>query len=177
MGNTVLLVVDVQTSMVENHPYNESNVLSNIKTLISLCREKCVEVIYVRHDGGIGDELERGTDGWQIWKDIEPLSSEQIFDKRFNSAFRGTGLAAYLDSRKIQRIILAGLQTEYCIDTTCKVAFEYGYEVLIPEESTSTYDNEYFSGEKIVKYYTQKIWKDRFAQIIPMEELKSTILL
>lgn len=176
MKNSVLLVVDVQQSMVENHPYNESNVLSNIKALISLCRENGVEVIYVRHDGGTGDELERGSDGWQIWKDIEPHASEKIFDKCFNSAFRGTGLAAYLDSKKIQRIILAGLQTEYCIDTTCKVAFEYGYEVLIPEESTSTYDNEYFSGEKIVEYYTHKIWKDRFAEIISMEELKTAVI-
>lgn len=176
MKNTVLLVVDVQTAMVEDHPYNEADVLSNIASLISLCRQNGVEVVYVRHDGGPGDSLEKGSDGWQIWQGIEPLPTEKIFDKTFNSAFRGTGLAAYLDGKNIKRIILVGLQTEYCIDTTCKVAFEYGYEVIIPEETTSTYDNFHFSGEKLSAYYTEKIWKDRFAEIISMEELKATVI-
>lgn len=177
MKNTVLLVVDVQTAMVEDHPYNETSVLSNIAALISLCREKGVEVIYVRHDGGPGDVLERNSAGWQIWKAIEPSATEKIFEKSFNSAFRGTGLAAYLDGKNIKRIILVGLQTEYCIDTTCKVAFEYGYEVMIPEETTSTYDNPQFSGEKLSAYYTEKIWKDRYARIISIEDLKSTVIL
>ena len=176
MKDTALLVVDVQTAMIEDHPYNEATVLSNIAALISFCRENGLEVIYVRHDGGPGDALERDTDGWQIWPGIAPLAAEKIFDKSFNSAFRGTGLASYLDGKNIKRIILVGLQTEYCIDTTCKVAFEYGYKVLIPEETTSTYDNPSFSGEKLSAYYTEKIWKDRYAEIISMDELKSTVI-
>ena len=73
MKNTALLVVDVKTAMVEDHPYNETSVLSNIVTLISLCRKKGLEVIYVRHDGGPGDSLEQGSAGWQIWSGIEPM--------------------------------------------------------------------------------------------------------
>lgn len=175
MQNTVLLVVDVQTSMIENHPYNEDILLSNINTVISLCRENNIEVIYVRHDGGIGDELECGTAGWQIYKAIAPLDGDKIFDKNLNSAFRGTGLKEYLDSRNTKGIILTGLQTEYCIDTTCKVAFEYGYEVVIPEETTSTYDNFYLSGEALSEYYVKKIWDGRFARIVSMEELNQYV--
>jgi len=175
MENTVLLVVDVQTSMIEKHPYREEILLTNINTVISLCRENNIEVIYVRHDGGIGDELERGTEGWQIYKAIAPLDGDRIFDKNFNSAFRNTGLKEYLDSRNIKKIILTGLQTEYCIDTTCKVAFEYGYEVVIPEETTSTYDNSYLSGEALSEYYVRKIWDGRFAGIVSVEELNQYV--
>ena len=175
MKNLVLLVVDVQTAMVLNHPYNEEKVLSNIALLITLCRRLGLEVVYVRHDGGIGDELEYGSDGWQIDTSITPLEGEKIFDKKFNSAFRETGLKEYLDSRGAEKIILTGLQTEYCIDATCKVAFEYGFKIMIPEDATSTYDNQYLSGKETSVYYTEKIWKGRFAEIISMEELNSII--
>lgn len=175
MKNTVLLVVDVQTAMIKDHPYNEAEILTNITSILSLCRQNGVEVIYVRHDGGPGDELECGCDGWQIWQGIAPLPSEKIFDKNFNSAFRRTGLKEYLDTKNIKRIILVGLQTEYCIDATCKVAFEYGYEVIIPENTTSTYDNSFLTADKLSEYYTQKIWKGRYAEILGLEELESAV--
>ena len=112
---------------MQKRPYNDEQVILNIKHLISYCRNKCIEVIYVRHDDGAGSELERNTDGWQIYSEIAPQIDDMIFDKKYNSAFLHTGLKEYLDSKKTRNIILVGLQTEYCIDATCKAAFEYDY--------------------------------------------------
>ena len=67
MSNSVLLVVDVQTALIKEHPYNEKNVIGNIKKLISIARDSNIEVLYVRHNDGRGEELEYGTDGWQIY--------------------------------------------------------------------------------------------------------------
>jgi nicotinamidase-related amidase len=70
MSNSVLLVVDVQTALIEGHPYNEQNVVLNIKRLISAARDNGKEVIYVRHDDGKGGELEYGNDefyNYTIW--------------------------------------------------------------------------------------------------------------
>ena len=61
--------------------------------------------------------------------------------------------------------------TEYCIDATCKIAFELGYEVIIPRATTTTFDNEFFSGESSVKYYEQKIWNNRYAKVISIAEV------
>jgi nicotinamidase-related amidase len=171
MNNTVLLVVDVQKVLIDEHPYNEQKVIENIKKLISFAREKDIEVVYVRHDDGIGTELEAGSDGWQIYEAISPTTTEKIFDKQYNSAFLNTGLKEYLDSKEIKTIILTGLQTEYCIDTTCKCAFEYGYKIIIPEETNSTYDNDYLSGEKLYQYYNFNIWNKRFAKVLPVIEV------
>lgn len=53
------------------------------------CRRAGIPVIYVRHDGGKGDELERGTDGGKLTRRLPPQPGEVIFDKQYNSAFLG----------------------------------------------------------------------------------------
>lgn len=171
MSNTVLLVVDVQTALIEGHPYNERNVVDNIKRLISAARDNGKEVIYVRHDDGKGEELEYGNAGWQIYYELTPYNNEKLFDKRYNSAFLKTGLKEYLDSRGIDTIILVGLQTEYCIDTTCKCAFEYGYKIIIPEETNTTFDNRYLSGKDLYEFYNYTIWNKRFASVLSVEQV------
>ncbi len=172
MNNVVLLVVDVQTALVQSHPYNEQAVIRNIKRLIADCRAKGIEVIYIRHDGGVGDELERGTGTWQVYSEIAPEKEDKIFEKEYNSAFLHTGLKDYLDSKKIKNIILVGMQTEYCIDATCKAALEHGYQVIIPEETNTTFGNEYLTGEQLYNYYNFKIWNNRFARVLPIQELE-----
>jgi nicotinamidase-related amidase len=175
MENAVLLVVDVQTCMMKEHPYNEQRVITNIQKLLRTARERGLEVVYVRHDDGVGSDLERGSEGWQIFTEIAPIGDEKIFDKYFNSAFLKTGLREYLSERKVETIILVGLQTEYCIDTTCKAAFEHGFQILIPEETNSTFDNEFLSAEKLYEYYNYKIWNKRFAKVLPIEEVIALI--
>ena len=171
MSKSVLMVVDVQTGLIKKHPYNEQKVIDNIKELISIARDNKKEVLYIRHDDGKGEELEYGTDGWQIYADVVPNKSEQIFEKQYNSAFYKTELRRYLESKDIDTIILVGLQTEYCIDATCKSAFDYGYKVIIPEETNTTFNNEYLSGDKLYEFYNYKIWNKRFANVISVEDV------
>ncbi|MBP1555735.1 MAG: isochorismatase family protein [Oscillospiraceae bacterium] len=59
-----------------------------------------------------------------------------------------------------RRLMIAGLQTNYCIDATVKSAFERGYEVIIPEGSNSTFDNNYMTGETTVRYYNEDVWEE-----------------
>lgn len=171
MNNIVLLVVDVQNALIKSHPYNEEIVIENIKNLIIASRDNNIEVIYVRHDDGKGTELEQNTDGWKIYDDIAPNSSERIFEKQYNSAFFKTELRKHLESKGVDTIILVGLQTEYCIDATCKSAFDYGYKIIIPEETNTTFDNEYLTGEKIYEFYNKKIWNNRFASVIALKNV------
>ena len=176
MSNIILLVVDVQNSLVKAHPYNEKRVIDNIRQLILTARDHKKEVIYVRHDDGKDTELEQGTVGWQICEDIAPNSSELIIEKQYNSAFHKTGLREYLESKTVDTIILVGLQTEYCIDATCKSAFDYGYKIIIPEETNSTFDNEYLSGERLYEFYNYKIWNNRFARLLSIGEVSKVLL-
>lgn len=171
MSNIVLMVVDCQNALIKGHPYNEERVIENIKKLILAARNNSKEVLYVCHDDGKGTELEHGTDGWKIYDDIEPNSRELIFEKQYNSAFHKTKLREYLESKKVDTIILVGLQTEYCIDATCKSAFDYEYKIIMPKETNTTFDNEYLSGEKLYEFYNYKIWNNRFASVLSMDDV------
>ncbi|MEG0295228.1 MAG: cysteine hydrolase family protein [Clostridium sp.] len=171
MSKMALVIVDCQRGLIDSNPYKKEETVKNIKDLIAASRDKNIEVIYVRHDGGEGDDLEMGTDNWQIYKDIEPKFGDMIFEKSYNSAFRETGLKAYLDSKKIKKLILVGLQTEYCFDTTCKVAFEYGYEIIVPEDANTTFDCGDIHAKDIHEYYNHKIWKSRFANVIETKDV------
>lgn len=169
--STVLLVVDVQRALVEGHPFREREWLELLKGVVGKAREQGVEVVYVRHDGGSGDELAYGAEGWQIYGEVGPLAGERVFDKRFNSAFKDTGLDEWLREKGIRSIVLVGMQTEYCIDATCKGAFERGYEVVIPEGGTTTFNNEVLGARTLVDYFERKMWNGRYAAVKTAEEV------
>lgn len=171
MKNTILLIVDMQTGLIKKHPYNELTVIHNIKELQDSCRKHNIEVIHVRHDDGYNGLLEKNTSNWQIYKELLPINGEKIFDKEYNSAFKNTGLKEYLDTKKITTIILVGMQSEFCIDATCRIAYEYDYKVIIPSETTTTFFNDFLSGQEASQYYEKKIWNDRFASVLPIEEV------
>ncbi|MBB6715264.1 cysteine hydrolase family protein [Clostridium gasigenes] len=172
MGKTALLVVDVQNALVLGEPYNREEVIGNIKKLVQISRENEVEVIYIQHSDEIGGELEPNCDGWQIYKEVAPISGEKVINKNYNSAFRNTTLKKYLDSRGINKLIITGMQTEYCIDTTVKVAFEYGFKLIIPEETNTTFNNGKMLAKDLYEYYNFNIFKNRFSIV---ESVDNTI--
>lgn len=165
----------MQAALLARHPAGKEMLISTIQQLLTLFRERQLPVIFIRHDGGRGDELEQGSDGWQIAQEVAPLAEEKIVDKRFNSAFRQTGLRDYLEVGGIRRLILCGMQTEYCVDVTCKVAFEYGYSVSIPRGGTATFDNEFSEGCALTAYYEEQIWHGRYAQVMDLPQLLAEI--
>lgn len=175
MKYDAMIVIDIQTALIEAHPYHEDIVLGNIKKVIAACRTNHVPVIYVRHDGGVGDELEKGCPGWEIYKDIAPQRGEKVIDKKFNSIFRQTGLHEYLQSAGVKNLILCGMQTEYCFDVSCKVAFEKEYQVTVPKDSTTTFDTELASAKDLTEYFEEKIWNHRYASVLPIEEIISCL--
>ena len=144
-----------------------------MKTLIAAAREHHVEVIFVRHDDGVGEELTKGTEGFEIYEEFSPLPGEKIFDKTVNSPFRETGLQTYLKEKGIKTVVAVGLQTDFCMDATIKCGFEHGFQMIVPENSNSTVDNPFMTAEQSDKFYNEFMWKNRYAESISVEEAMS----
>lgn len=166
----VLLVIDTQNLITNQDLYNFNGFETAVKTLISAARENGIEVIYVRHDDGAGAELTKGTSGFEIYEGFSPQPGEKIFDKTVNSSFKGTGLLEYLTEKSVQAVVVAGLQTDYCIDATIKCGFEHGFKMIVPENANSTFNNAFMTGEQSYKYYNEFMWKGRYAECISVEE-------
>lgn len=174
MENTALLVVDVQTALIESGPFRAMETVGNILDLIESARVSGAEIIYIRHDSGKAG-FTAGCSGHEIHKAVAPKAGERIFDKRFNSAFLDTGLHGHLQDKGIKNIILAGLRTEYCVDATCKAAFERGYLVYVPKGAHTTFDNGPFTAAQLITFYEERIWNNRFAKVLFHDELRTIL--
>ncbi len=170
MKDTALIVVDVQQALIDGHPYREKELLEEIGALIGRARAAGTEVVFVRHNEDDQGGLFPGSPAWQVHAAVAPMAGEKVVDKRFSSVFKDTGLDEYLKGRGIGVLVVAGMQTEYCIDATIKSAFERGYKVIMPEGGSTTYDNDLASAEKLVRYYERTMWDGDYADVIALNE-------
>ena len=170
MKKPALIVIDVQNALAEGHPFEFDIVLSNIQSLLRVARAQGMEVIFVQHTEAAGSEFAAHTHGWELVSELVPLPSEYVMSKNYHSAFRQTALDRYLSTKHIQQLILVGMQTEYCIDASIKVAFELGYEVLVPEKTNTTFDNALLSAKQLYDHYHNYVWNHSFAEVISLSE-------
>lgn len=166
----VLLVIDAQKEITNERLYKFHEFVFTVKLLIEASRENGVEVIFVRHDDGAGTPMTKGLDGFELYEEFAPERDEKIFDKRVNSPFKDTGLAEYLSSKNETEIIVAGLQTDYCIDAAVKCGFERGYKIIVPRYANTTFDNRFMTAEKSCEYYNDFMWNGRYAECISAED-------
>ena len=165
-----LIVIDIQEGLVKENPFDTKNFIINTKAIIQHFRDQNIEVIFIRHseDEGL---LAMGSDNWQVYHELKPQENEKIFNKYYNSIFKDTELKEYLNRKNITNLTFVGMQVEFCIDTSVKVGFEYGYKITIIEDAISTFDNEHLPADKILSFYKEKIWRNRFAQLKTTKEI------
>lgn len=175
MKPDAMIVIDVQQGLVAEHPYREAETLDGIARLADACRAQGIPVIYVQHEEDEEGGLVRGTSAWEIAEAVAPKPGEARFYKRFNSSFHDTGLHAHLQALGAKALLLCGMQTEYCVDTTCKVAFDLGYSVTIPRGGTTTYDNRLFTAANLITFYERYIWTGSLAQTAEVDTLLTAI--
>ena len=155
MGDVALLVIDVQMfGFGEDSPvYAGESLLANVGDLIARSRAAGIPVIYVQHCGAEGEIDEPGALAWEIHPAIGPAEGEPVVQKRHPDAFQETALQAELESRNIKRLVVAGMQTEYCVDTTCRRAYSLGYDVILVEDAHSTWDTEHLTASQVIAHH------------------------
>ena len=165
----ILIVIDMQKGLVDEDLYAFDSFMDRTLRLIDTARKNKVEVIFVQHDAGPGSGMSAGDEAFEIIDQAAPEEGEKVFVKTINSCFGNKDFKRYLKQQKDKRLMIIGLQTNDCIDATVKSAFERGYEVIIPEGTNSTFDNNYMTGETTYRYYNEDVW-DEIANIVTMEE-------
>ena len=165
----ILLVIDMQKGIVDEELYAFDTFMDRTVRLIDAARKNNTEVIFVQHNAGEGSGLSVGDEDFEIIDRIRPQQGEKVFVKTINSCFGNSDFKAYMKQQEDKRLMIVGLQTNYCIDATVKSAFERGYEVIIPEGTNSTFDNNYMTGETAVRYYNEDVWEG-LADVVPFEE-------
>jgi nicotinamidase-related amidase len=152
---TALLVIDAQVNMFasENAVYESERILSTQSTLIARARSAHIPVVYVQNNGGAGDPDQPGTPGWHIHPALLPKEGDVVIQKGTPDAFYRTSLQEELARRDIKQVILMGMQTEYCIDTTCRHAFALDYQIILVKDGHSTYDTALLPAVDVIAHH------------------------
>ena len=132
---------------------NADKLLSNISQLIEDARQAAIPIIFVQHNGEKGHPLEHGTEGWKLHPNLDVTDIDLVVKKSTPDSFYDTDLQEQLNSYKIRRVVIAGIQTEFCIDTTCRRAFSMGYEVTLVKDAHSTWDTNHLSASQIIDHH------------------------
>lgn len=156
--NTALMIVDVQMGMYSNKYgvlYNGERVLQNILILLQKARSSNTPVIFIQHTVEGDDEYERGRPTWEIHPLIKPMEGEDVVEKSKCDSFYKTNLEEILKKKGITNLVICGMQSEYCIDTTCRRAFSMGYKSILAADAHSTFDNGDLKAEQIVRHHNR----------------------
>jgi nicotinamidase-related amidase len=89
--------------------------------------------------GPMGRILVRGEYGHDIVKELAPLAGEPVIDKPGKGAFYATDLHAILENRRIAQLVVCGVTTEVCVNTTVREANDRGYDCLVLEDCVASY--------------------------------------
>lgn len=154
--DTALIIIDAQVGLIEP-AYRSSEVLDNINTLLDKARASHTPVIYIQHDEPQGHGLEVGTAAWNIHPAIAPKEGDLVIHKRASDSFYETTLRDALESQGMKHLVVAGGQTEYCVDTTCRRATTLGYNVTLVADAHTTddYDEAVITAAKRIDYHNE----------------------
>nr|WP_320132246.1 isochorismatase family protein [uncultured Holophaga sp.] len=151
---TALLIIDVQQAIAygERPAYEVGEVIARIRALAARVRAAGRPVIYVQHtcEGG---SLHPGSPGWQWAEGLEILPGDRICTKRTPDAFHGTELQALLGASCVTELIICGLQSEFCVDTTTRCALALGYPVQLVADGHTTLANGVLEPWQIIAHH------------------------
>jgi nicotinamidase-related amidase len=158
---TALLVVDVQNGVVAA-AHERDAVVGNIAALVDRARREDVPVVWVQHND---DDLERGSEQWQIVPELAPDDGEPLVEKRYGDAFEETDLEPVLADRGIGRLVVVGAQTDACIRSTLHGALVRGYDALLVSDAHTTEDQSAWGApppDQVIAH-TNLYWTDQSA--------------
>ncbi|KGE64450.1 MULTISPECIES: cysteine hydrolase family protein [Pseudomonas] len=151
-----LLIIDMQTGLYDGpeKPFERERVLATINLLIQRARLAGAPIFVARHTGPAGSPIEAGSPLWQLWHGLEvDESRDHLFNKTRPSCFLGTNLEAQLKAAQVNELVIVGMKTQFCIDTTCRVAVELGFSVVLPEDGHTCMDTPALKAEAIIEHH------------------------
>ena len=144
---SALVIVDMQRSLLEEETWRPDHLLERVSELEAAARAADAPLFYV-----VDSRVEPHA---ELHPSLSPREADKHVVKDSCDSFLATSLKADLDASSIERLIVCGLQTDFCIDTTCRRAASLGYQVVLVQDAHSTFDRDYISAEKVIEHHNK----------------------
>lgn len=180
--HTALLIIDVQNDYFPGGKMTlEKSVQAaeNTRRILEYFRNNHLPVIHIQHistnEGATFFLL--GTEGAKINHLVLPREDEKVIVKHFPNSFRETDLLNYLQSKTIKNLVITGMMTDVCVESTTRAAFDFGFTNIIIGDATATGNRE-LNGEVIKAEEVQRSFLagisalgNLYARVINTDEL------
>ena len=155
---TALLIIDVQQALCagDEECFDIARVIENINGLSAKAREAGLPVVLIQHEEE-GGTLAYDSAGWQLAEGLQTSPGDLRVRKTTADSFYQTDLRKLLPERDFERLIICGLQTDYCVNATVREALKSGYEVVLAKDAHSTVDNGTLCAEDIIAEHNKDL--------------------
>lgn len=150
---SAVLIIDVQQGLCEGEgaAFDCPATIERINAVAQQARLAGAPVIYVQHESTSG-YLEHGTPAWQLADDLEVLPSDIRLRKTTPDCFLRTGLEELLRTHGIEKLVVCGMHSEFCVDTTVRRALSLGFPVVLVADGHTSAGNAAISAAQVIAH-------------------------
>lgn len=158
--SVALLVIDMQAgSFVETPAPKLEHVVERINALGDAVRSSGGFVVFIQHDAPPGEVFSPGAPGWELIPELHRTAEDPLIHKQACDAFYETGLQELLDQHGVERLLVSGEATDFCVDTTVRAAASRDFAVTVVRDGHLTNDREHLDAASIVAHH-EHVWEN-----------------
>jgi nicotinamidase-related amidase len=149
-----ILVIDVQQGLCEGDdaPFDCAGTIARINQVTAKARAAGAMVIFIQHESTAG-YLEHGSAAWQLAQGLDVQTADPRIRKTTPDSFLRTGLESVLQKSGVTRLVICGMYTEFCVDTTTRRALSLGYPVLLISDAHTSAGNVAVSPQQVIAHH------------------------
>ncbi|TCL05904.1 MULTISPECIES: isochorismatase family protein [Sodalis] len=149
-GNSLLLVIDMQNGVFATPRFDRAGRVARINQLTA----RAGQTIFIQHAEG---DMAEGSELWQLLPELHRPAGAISVTKTACDAFYRTPLDNILAELGITHLTICGCATDYCVDTTVKIAASKGYALTIASDAHTTADRRYVSAQGLIAQHNE-VW-------------------
>ncbi len=151
---TAVLVIDIQQGLCEGPraAFDCAGTITRINVVTRHAREVGALVIFIQHESESG-YLEYGSKAWQLAKCLEAEPTDLYVRKTTPDSFLRTDLESLLKEHEVGRLVICGMHTEFCVDTTTRKALALGFPVTLVSDAHTSAGNTTLSPQQVIAHH------------------------
>jgi nicotinamidase-related amidase len=166
-----LLILDMQVGLFHgpDKPWAGEALLNTLNSLLSKARKSGAPIFLARHIGPPGSPIESGNPLTQLVQELVLQGDEVVFEKTRPNAFVMTDLADRLQACGSKGVVIAGMKTQYCVDSTCRAARDLGFDTVLIADGHTCTDTPALKAEQIIAHHNATL-AGPFCRVIHAED-------
>lgn len=151
---SALLIIDMQEALCTGPwaAHDIGQVVARVNGLSQAARAAGMPVVFIQHEEAEGP-LVADSPGWQVHAGLLMQPPDIRVRKAACDSFHKTPLHATLQALRVDRLVVCGLQTEFCVDSTVRGALAHGYPVTLVADGHSTLDNGVLTAPQVIAHH------------------------